>query len=113
MRRAYVHTRLCLLRWLGIQDVMRIIEAFHQPRYSRSALQPTLAVLPKMTWGTDTGGPWVAWHHLQRGGDDRSVGHFAVAQCPQCHEIVRFRHVHGPSSLSFQEGCACGTEART
>ena len=103
----YVTARLCLLRRLGVRTVMHMIDAFRLPRYSRSALAPSLAVVQAMSFGGDTGGPWVGWHHLHCGTDALEVGHFTLRQCPQCHRLVRFCHVHGPSSLLFHEPCTC------
>ena len=100
-RPAYMDARLCMLRRIGIQDVLRGIEAFRQPRYSRRALQTTLHAIQHMDWGLE--GPWVSYAHFP----GVQVGHFTVTQCPQCHRVTQFRHVHGPSSLSYTHGCAC------
>jgi hypothetical protein len=104
---SYVNRRICLLRWLGVQDVMPTIEEYLKPLYSHSAMQPTLEALKSMTWGPDTGGPWVAYHHLNNG-NDYCIGNFTVEQCPLCYQIIKFRHVHGLVSLLFIKGrCMC------
>ena len=106
MNPSYVNRRLCLQRWLGIQDVMPTIEEYLNPRYSHSAMQSTLEAIKSMTWGPDTGGPWVAYHHLYND-NDHGVGKFTVNQCSSCHQIVMFYHIHGPSSLFIEDKCTC------
>lgn len=48
----YMHARLCMLRQIENEDVLRHIEAFRQPRATPYArMQTTLRAIRQMNWG--------------------------------------------------------------
>ena len=105
----YMDARLCMLRKIENDDVLRHIESYRQPRATpRARMQTTLRAIRQMNWGPDTGGPWVSYSHYP----GVSVGCFTVNQCDRCGIVKEFQHTHGPSTLHWYDmprTCACTT----